>query len=106
MAIITRRFKEGTWVQGQDEILAYTVLTTPWGGTPAGVTVKIYDVTNQGQYDDVSASCLSGSSSASGDTITTALVQALVKDHVYRLEVKWTNSGNTLEAYGIIKGEL
>ena len=106
MPTITRRFKEGTWPQGQDEKIAYSVDTTPWGGTPAGLVVKVFDVTNQGQYADVSGTCLSGSASASGNDIITPLVQALTPDHTYRLEVQWTNGGNTFEAYGIIKAEL
>lgn len=50
------------------------------------------------------------SSWADGDTIvgrgiTTPLVQSLTAGSQYRLEIKWTDSGNTLEAYLDILGE-
>ena len=102
---ISREFKESPVRQGVDEQVAYTLDTTPWGGTPAGLSVKLYDVTDDDAHVDVTSVNLSGSASANASTITTPLVTGLALGCKYRLEVLWTNSGNTFEAWGLIWAE-
>lgn len=100
--MISRKFKESPVVQGVDEIIAYRLTTTPWGSSPSSPTVVLKDHNGV----DVSSTCLSGIPSASGDYITTPLVQNLVAGIKYRLEIKFTISGNVAEAWGEIWGEV
>ena len=99
--MVIRKFKNGPFKQGEDERIAYSIDTTPWGGYTSGVANVLKD-----QYGvNVSSTNLSGDPSESGGTITTSLVIGLVSGVKYRLEVKWVYSGNTFEAYGEIIGE-
>lgn len=100
----TREVKEGKQPQGVDESVAYTLTTTPWGSTPTSVAVTAYDIT-AGAHTDVSTTVLTGSASTVGDVITTPKVGGLTAGNVYRIEVKFTVSGNTFEAYFVIGAE-
>ena len=99
-----REFKESPFYQGADEQIAYLVtVPTSWG------TADFSNLTNtmykdpDGDNTDVSATNLSGSTTATGQVITTQLVKSLTAGTKYRLEVKWTSSeSNVLEAYAII----
>ncbi len=104
MAQSERKFLENKWEQGVDEVIAYKVDTSIWPGTgdPASVVVKLFQMP---AYTDVSSSNLSGTNSVSGDEITTKFVEGLSEGILYRLEVQWVKSGNTLEAYGLIIGK-
>lgn len=97
-----RKVKESPRHQGEDERIAYTVDTTPWGGYDSGVAVVLKDADG----DDISSTNLSGSPSVSGDVITTPLVISLVRNVKYRLEIKWVKSGNTFETHCEIIGEI
>lgn len=103
--MVSRHVSEGRQGQGQDEIIAYSITTTPWGGTPANVVVKAYEIASNGAYTDVTSTVLSGSASVVTDVITTPLVTSLTAGKLYRVEVKWTFGGNTLECYFEILGE-
>lgn len=87
--------------QGADEVIAYTLNTTPWGGYDSGATVVIKDSSGE----DVSSTHLTGSPSESNDVITTPAVKSLVSGETYRLEIKWVYSGNTFETFCILNGE-
>lgn len=101
-----RQVKQGRQFQGVDEKIAYTLTTTPWGGTPVVAAFKAFDVTGPRQYDDVTATVFpTGTTSVTGDVITLPLLQALTVYHVYRVEVRWTYGGNTLEAWFEIEAE-
>jgi hypothetical protein len=93
-----REIVESPWEQGVEEQRPYDLTTTPWGGSPSSVTVKLYD----GDLVDVSATKLTGSSSVNGDVITTPVVTGLSEDVIYRLEIKFTTSGRVEECYGFI----
>lgn len=101
---VSREIKESPLLQGADEIIAYQLITTPWGSTPSSVEVKCFDVT-AGAREDVTSTNLSGSASVNGDTITCPLLQTLTAGKTYRLEIKFVISGNTFEAYAVIKAE-
>ena len=99
-----REFKESPFYQGADEQIAY-VLTVPtsWGTSNlTSLTSVLYedpDDTNT----DVTATKISGSTTASGQVITTGLVKSLTAGTKYRLEVKFTSSeSNVLEAFAFI----
>jgi hypothetical protein len=89
-------------MQGEDEEIAYLLTTTPWGSTPGTIVVKLYEGNDR---TDVSATCLSGAASALADVITTPVVKSLTAGLQYRLEIKFTCSGNIFEAYCHINAE-
>lgn len=95
-----REFQESPIYQGEDEQIAYVLDTTPWGGSPSSPSVVLKDGDT-----DVSSVNLSGSPSVSDDDITTPAVISLTAGRRYRLEIKFTISGNVFEAYGDIIGE-
>lgn len=99
---VSRKIIESPLIQGSDEQISYTLTTTPWGSSPGSVTVVIKDANGT----DVSATCLSGSASVSGDVITTPKVIGLTPGSKYRMEIKFTISGNVLEAWAEIWGEI
>jgi hypothetical protein len=97
---LSREIKESPFLQGGDEILAYTVDTSPWGGYSSGVVNVLKDKAGS----DVSGTRLQGSPSAVGNVITTSQVKSLIASEApYRLEVKWVYNGNTFEAYAEIR---
>jgi hypothetical protein len=103
---INREIKESPLHQGADETIAYTLTTTPWGSSPGSLAVKLYSVNlTTGALTDVSSTKLSGSASAVGDVITTPAVTALAAGTTYRLEIKFTCSGNIFEAWASVVGE-
>lgn len=96
-----RRVKESPVRQGASEQILYSIDTLPWGGTPANVTVKAYNEAGT----DVSATILSGAANVIGNVITLPICKSTVSGHVYTIKVRWTNSGNTLEAFFDVIGE-
>ena len=95
---------EGVQHQGVDEKIAYKITTTPWASTPVIVDVMAYDITD-GDRTDVTLTLLTGAASVLGDVITTPIVQPLAVDKLYRIEVKFTSGGNTLEFFFVVKSE-
>ncbi|MFQ5435377.1 MAG: hypothetical protein ACE5FD_10920 [Anaerolineae bacterium] len=99
-----REVTEGLQYQGEDEKIAYTISTTPWGSSPTSISAVVKDVSNAAT--DVTGTVMpTGSPSAAGDVITLPLLQALTAAHLYRVEVKFTCSGNTFEAWFYVQGE-
>lgn len=101
---VSREVKESPLRQGADEQIAYTLTTTPWGSTPSAVAVAAYDITTNARTD-VTTTVLSGSASVASDIITTPVVKSLTAGSVYRVEVKFTCSGNIFEAFFIVNAE-
>ena len=101
---VARQVQESPLVQGEDEAITYTLTTTPWGSSPSSSAVKAYDITDGGETD-VSGTVLNGSPSEVGDVITLPSVESLTAGKRYRIDVKFTAGGNTLEAYAIIEAE-
>ena len=96
-----REVTEGVQYQGVDEKVVYNVTSTPWGTEPSAPTAVLKDPDG----DDVSATMLSGSASASGDVITTPQVLNLIAGELYRLEIIFTTGGQILECYFEIMAE-
>jgi hypothetical protein len=88
-------------IQGADEQIAWTLTTTPWGSSPTSIALVLKNAAGT----DVTATNVTGSSSAVGDVITTGLVHSLTAGIRYRMEVKFTCSGNVFEAFGFIDAE-
>jgi hypothetical protein len=93
--LVDRKIIESPLTQGVDEQIAYVLDTTPWGGTPTSPSV----VAKDSNGTDQSGTVLSGSATVSGDDITSPSVQSLTDGEHYRIEWKFTISGNVLEAW-------
>ena len=89
-----RDVKESPVEQGPNEAPAYTLTTTPWGGTPTVVSNTLKDSAGNDQ-----ASLLSGDPSVVGDVITTSVVTGLTLGESYLLAILFTNVDlNVVEA--------
>lgn len=98
----TREVKESPLHQGEDEVIAYKFSTTPWdSSSPASPSAVIKDADGT----DVTSTNMSGSASVASTDITTPSVTGLTAGAKYRVEVKWTDSGNTLETFWYIYGQ-
>jgi len=98
MALL-RQFKEKSKEQGPEERIAYWFSTVPWN-IPAGDTPTTPVVVLKLNGVDVSADHLVGLPTIVANIFTTPIVELLERGNRYRLECKWTYSGNTLEAFG------
>ena len=99
-----REFKESPFYPGEDEEIAFGLtVPTSWGiASLTNLTNTLYEDPDDANTD-VSATKLSGSTTAAAQVITTRLVKSLTAGTKYRLEVKWTSSeANVLEAFAII----
>lgn len=98
---ISRAVKESPLIQGEDEEIYYTIITTPWGGNPTDVAVVAKDAAG----NDVTDAIISGEVYIKGDEITLPKISKLTKNEWYRIEVSFTSGSNRLEAYFILCGE-
>jgi hypothetical protein len=92
-------------VQGVDEIIAYQVTTTPWGSSPGTISCAVFDITDGGRTDVTTTVMPVNSPTAAGDVITLSPLKLLTVNKIYRVEVKFTCSGNVFECYKIIMAE-
>jgi len=99
-----REIKEGLQYQGADETIVYTLTTTPWSSSPTNTSAKIYEVDGD-TLTDKTSTLMTGSTSVVGDTITIPAIAGLTAGTLYRVEVKWTTSGNTFEAFAELQAE-
>lgn len=79
----------GPQEQSRDEKLKFSILTTPWGGSPANPVVHAYDA---GANTDVTAALfLANVPTVLGDVITTDILEGsgLVVGKTYRVEIGW-----------------
>lgn len=100
----SREVKEGMQIQGAEEEIAYTIDVTNWGSSPSLVTVKAFDLSTDPRTD-VTATVLSGSSSINGNIITLPVLADLTAGKFYRVEVKFTCSGNIFECHLLVRAE-
>lgn len=92
--------------QGEDEKRPYTFDFTGLGTTaPTNPVCVVYDVTDSTSWQDVTSTVLpTNSPSAAGAIVTTSLLQALTRDHTYRLECKAAGAGGSAyEGFVLIK---
>ncbi len=102
---VIREIKEGLQKQGEAEVIAYTLTTTPWGGSPSSEDASIWEVV-AGIFTDVTADKMTGSASVNGDVITLPPIKELASVSMYRVFVDFTISGNKFRAYARLEGEL
>lgn len=102
-----REIREGLQEQGVQEEITYTLTTTAWGaGTPSSVDVKGYSVTegNTESYADVTSTIFPvNSPTPSSGLITLSPAKSMTENVLYRIEIKFTLSGNIFEAYAYIR---
>lgn len=99
----SREVLEGVQYQGADESIAYTLDVTAVGSSPSSVSVVVKDVTNSAT---VTATVMpTGSASVSSNVITLPALKLLTAGVLYRVEVKYTISGNILESYFYVQGQ-
>lgn len=93
---MSREVTEGLQQQGADESIQYALTVSP---APTEVSdVKVYDVT--GIPVDVTATVMpTGAAAAVGAVITLPLLTALTVDHLYRVEVRYTDGVNVVEPF-------
>jgi len=103
-----RSIRESPITQGEDEIITYTLTTTPWGSSPTDIDVVVFDVTDavdSTDWTDATATVMPvNSPSAVGDVITLSPLKLLTDGHIYRIEINFTCGANVLETYGLIVG--
>lgn len=104
MTVKSREVVEGIQIQGVDEQIAYKIITTSWASNPVVTGIVAYDITD-GDRNDVSTLVIPGVASTTGDIITLPLLKSLIAEHQYRVEVKFTSSGNTYECYFVVHAE-
>lgn len=98
-----REVAEGIQYQGEDESIAYTVDVSAIGSSPSSVSVVVKDVTNG---TVVTATVMpTNVPSVDGDVITLSPLKSLTAGVLYRVEVKYTLSGNVLENYFIVQAQ-
>lgn len=98
----TREIAEGTQFQGVDEEITYQIDVSNWGSSPTSVSMVVLDNATR---SDVTSVVTTGSISVNGNVITLKTIRSLVAGTTYRVEVKFTISGNVLEAYMYIQAE-
>jgi len=102
---VNREVVESPMPQGIDELVAYTLDTAQWGGTPTSPSVVVLDITSDAFTDVTSTVMPTNSPTVSDDIITLSALKELTAGSKYRVEIKFTVSGNVFEAYGIVTGE-
>jgi hypothetical protein len=101
---VLREIKEGLQYIGEDETIVYTLTTTPWGSSPTSPAAKIFEVDGD-TLTDVTATKMTGSAAAANDVITLPAIASLTAGTLYRVEVAFTVSGNTFEAFAELQCE-
>lgn len=101
--MVSRAIIEDVQKQGVDEEIVYTITTTPWGSSPTSPSAVVKDLSDD---SDVTSTVMpAGSASAAGDVITLPVLKSLTAGSRYRVEVKFTVSGNVLECWFEVRGE-
>jgi hypothetical protein len=95
-----REATESPLYQGVDEIIVYTLDVSAVGSSPTSPAVVVKDA-----GADVTVTVMPvNSPSVAGNVITLSPLKLLTAGRTYRVEVKYTLAGNTLENYFIVKG--
>lgn len=94
-----REVLEGQQAQGKDESIQYTMTVSP---APASI-IGVYVFDAEALDTDIKATHMpSGAVSFVGSIITFPLLTALVLDHLYRVEVRYSDGTNTIEPYFMV----
>lgn len=86
--------------QRPNEIIARSVDVSAVGSTPSSPTLLVYQINKKaGTSEDVTADVVTGTTTVSGDIITTGKVGSLTDGALYHKVLKFVLSGNTLEYF-------
>ena len=94
-----REVIQGLQEIGEDESIQYTLTVSP---APAGGSTPAITILDEDGWENVTATAApAGSAVVSGATIPLPLIQGsgLTRNHVYRVQVRYTDGLNTLEPY-------
>lgn len=104
MADNIREVAEGRQYQGEDESIAYTLDVSAVGSSPSSVSVVVKEAFTG---TAVTATVMpTNSPSVNGNVITLSALKLLTAGVLYRVEVKYTISGNILENYFEVMGQV
>lgn len=96
--LISRAVVESPLPQGEDEIIPYSLTTTPWLSAPTGVVVTVRDANNN--YADVTSIVMPiNTPTVSGDVIYMSPLKLLAAGHLYVVGMIFSAGGLTEEAY-------
>ena len=94
-----REVLEGKQAQGKDESIQYTMTVSP---APTSI-IGVYVYDSKTLDTDAKATHMpSGAASFVGNVVTFPLLTALVLNHMYRVEVRYSDGTNTLEPYFMV----
>lgn len=89
--------------QSPDEAIAYAITTTAMGSSPTGVSMVVWDITDENYPVNVTVTTTEGSQTVVGDVITTKRITSLTVGHKYRADVLFTDSSsNVHECFFIV----
>lgn len=100
-----REVTEGTQYQGEDERIAYTLDVSDVGIDPTNVVVSVYQVDGLTFTDVESTVMPANSPTVDGNIITLSLLRNLTRGKTYRVEVRFTITGNIFEHYIPVVGQ-
>ena len=99
-----REVAEGRQYQGEDESIAYTLDVSAVGSSPSSVSVVVKEAFTG---EAVTATVMpTNSPTVNGNVITLSALKLLTAGVLYRVEVKYTISGNILENYFEVMGQV
>ena len=102
--MVSREVVEGNQVQGINEVIAYSIDTANWGGSPTNVSAVVKKVSDG--LDVTSTVMNPNSPSVSTDTITLSPLDTLTEGEVYRVEVQFDIGTDTFECFFYVRAEL
>jgi hypothetical protein len=102
MDATTREAVESPLFQGTSEKIAYTLDTTPWGGSPENAAVAILDQDGTDVSEDHFEA---GDCAVEGNIITFPRLINLAAGKKYKLKASWVSFGNEWGAFLIINGQ-
>lgn len=99
-----REVAEGRQYQGEDESIAYTLDVSAVGSSPSSVSVVVKEAF---AGTPVTATVMpTNSPTVNGNVITLSPLKLLTAGVLYRVEVKYTISGNILENYFHVQAQV
>jgi hypothetical protein len=103
MSANIREVIEGRQYQGVDEIIVYTLDVSAIGSSPTSPVVVVKNV--DAGTTVTSTVMPTNSPSVGGNIITLSPLKLLTAGVLYRVEVLYVLSGNTLESYWYVQGQ-
>ena len=97
-----REVVEGIQVQGEDEEIVYSLDTTKWADSPTNVVVEVKDSGGNDVTDEMTTG---DPSSPRPGVVLLPTIHSVTAGEEYRVEVRFSASGQVLETWFTILGE-